>query len=151
MDVTNHGSHSSNGTLNALQSLDRQACSQCFNTNSGVTQPIEDLGEGAFWGDGPVLEEKIPTRVLNEELAQLVFKQENLAQGRPEGWYLASSTAKPLHFSTSLFRQRTAADLILPMPTSTSARNLNFMSLFNSFCEYMASDSEKTKELREHI
>ena len=109
------------------------------------------MGEGVFWGDDPVSEERIPTSVLNEELAQLVFKQENIAQGRPEGWYLASRTARPLLFSTSLFHQRTAGDLILLTPTSTGARNLNFMSLFNSFREYIASESEKTKKLREHI
>ena len=151
LDANTHGSHSSSGTLNALQSLDLQAGSQGVNADSGVSHSIEDLGEGVFWGDDPVSEEKIPTRVLNEELAQLVFKQENIAQGRPEGWYLASRTARPLLFSTSLFHQRTAGDLILLTPTSTGARNLNFMSLFNSFREYIASESEKTKKLREHI
>ena len=104
-----------------------------------------DLPPGIFLSESASFAPPAISRVLNEAIAKLEFLQKSSASS-PEGWCLVSS---PYTFDATYFHHRTVGDLTVISPTSKGSASPHFLALFNSFREFMESETEKSRRHRE--
>ena len=108
-----------------------------------------NLTKGVYLTKSPKFVYLSNSRVVNEAIAKIVFQtREDSDYERPAGWYLISNT---FTFDKSLFHYRHVGELTIINPTTEGLASPHFMTLFNSFREYVESDNEKTKRQREHV
>ena len=121
-----------------------------INENTGnLHNNHGNLTKGVYLTKSPKFVQLANCRVVNEAIAKIVFQtREESDYERPAGWYLISNS---FTFDKSLFYYRHVGELTIINPTTEGLASPHFMSLFNSFREYIESDNEKTKRQREHV
>ena len=106
------------------------------------------LPEGIFISNRTTFRPVSLERVVNTAIASIEFLPADPSLNRREGNYLISS---PYMFSERFFTFRKSSDQLTTItPTQAGLNSLDFMSLFNSFREFMESEADKTKSMRDN-
>ena len=106
-----------------------------------------DLPPGIFLSEDTHFSPPASSRVLNPSIAKLEFINKVPAPNTPGGWCLM---ANPYIFDSTYFSFRTVGEMTIITPTTLGASSPHFLSLFNSFREFIETESEKSRRQRDH-